>query len=284
MSYKPLREILAALDAQQRREIAALSGKVDDAELSRVREAKKRLATVTALFIEQSWDILAPQLETFSLEAEAGKTTEELRDYLAGLRQRSPAFAWGWLRARMNSWLMRRIEVCVPNLLPQYPEQAALYAQSLRETGSYWFRETPLHHLKAGYHTALGAACKWYGSAFELLEDAPPSCPHSMPCFQEELRLLASFSMTMLARNDGFLWDSTDARPLDAVLDGGMFLMAERAIEELSLSNAPDYGLRLGCPALRARRAAGLPAFPGIIAWVEQIFCRYLLEGKEVGA
>lgn len=283
MSRKPLREILAALDAQQRKEIAALSGKVDAAALNRAREAKKQLYTVTAFFIEQSWEVLAPQLETFSLESEAGKTTEELRDYLTGLRQRSPAFAWGWVRARMNVWLMRRIEACVPELLRREPEKAALYRDALRQTGSYWFRETPQHHLKAGYHTALGAACKWYGSACETLADAPPSCPYTVaaPHFQEELRLLASFSLTMLARTDGILWDSTDAKPLEAVFNGETLLMADSSVEDISLDAAPDYGLRFGCPALRTRRAAGLPAFSGIIDWVERIFSRYLLDAEE---
>ena len=276
MSYKPLRDMLAALDAQQRQEIAALSGKVNEAELSRVREAKRRLYTVTAFFIERSWEVLAPELETFSLEAEAGKTTEELGVYLKGLRRRGPAFAWGWVRARMDNWLMRRLEACVPSLLLQYPEESALYADSLRKMDYYWFRESPLHHLKAGYHTALGAACKWYGSAFEFLGDAPPSCPYAAPDFQEELRLFASFSLTMLARTDGFLWDSTDAKPLEAVLDGETLLIAEKAAAELSLENAPDYGLRLGCPALRARKTAGLPAFPGITDWVARTFSRSL--------
>ena len=281
MSYKPAREILCDLDEQQRKETAALSGLVDDAELNRVRNAKKRLFTVAAFFIEQSWEVLAPQLETFSLEAESGKTTEELRVYLAMLRQRQPSYAWGWIRARMDVWLMRRIEACVPDLLLQYPEKAALYTRSLRQVDAYWFRQTPLHHLKAGYHTALGVACKWYGSIFELLAAAPQSCPRAAPPFREEFRLFASFSLTMLSRTDGFLWDSTDAKPLDAVLEDEALLITHKAIEELSLSNAPDYGLRLGCPALRARRQAGLPAFSGIIAWVEQLFSRYLLEEKE---
>jgi hypothetical protein len=278
MSYKPLSEILSALDAQQRKELAALSEVVDTTELHRVRNARKQLSTVAVFFIERSWDVIAPQLEAFSLEAETGKTTEELQAYLQTLRNRQPAYAWGWIRARMNARLMRWIEACVPDLLLQYPEMAARYAKCLRKIDHYWFRESPLHHLKAGYHTALGVACKWYGSTFELLPNAPQSCPHATRRFREELRLFASFSMTMLTRTDGYLWDSADAKPLNAIVEEGTLKAAQQSPEELSLAAAPDYGLRLGCPALRARREAGLPAFPGIIDWVEQVFSRYLLE------
>ena len=271
--------MLLTLDAQQRKEMAALAGQVDAAALSRSREAKKRLYTVAAFFIQESWEVLAPQIETFSLEAESGKTTEELRAYLALLRQRPSAHAWGWLRARMNAWLMRRLEACVPPLLLQYPQQTALYKDSLRQVDAYWFRETPLHHLKAGYHTALGVFCKWRGATVASSAEAQTSCPYAPPGFQEELRLFASFSLTMLVRMDGCLWDSTDAKPMEAVLDGDTLLVAEKAIEELCLASAPDYGLRLGCPALRARREqAGLPAFPGIVDWVDRIFSRYLRE------
>ena len=140
----------------------------------------------------------------------------------------------------------------------------------------YKFRETPLHHLKAGYHTALGVACKWCGSAFELRHAMPPACPHAAPPLHEELRLFASFSMTMLARTDGYLWDAAGAKPLDAVLEDGELKIAPKTIAELSLDSAPDHGLRLGCPALRARCQTGLPVFSGIIAWVEQVFSHYL--------
>ena len=278
MFYGPLREILSALEAQQRQEFAALSGRVNAAALHRRRHARKQLYTVAVFFIEQSWEIIAPQAAAFSLEAETGKTTAEVREYLTGLRCRQAAYAWGWVRARMNARLMQWIEVCVPDLLRQHPEKAALYAHSLRRVDSYWFRETPLHHLKAGYHTALGVSCKWYGSAFELQSDLPPSCPYAAPRFQEELRRFASFSLTMLVRTDGYLWDSTDAKPLDAVMENGTLRMARKAVEGLSLETAPDYGLRLGCPALRARREAGLPAFVGLTDWVEQVFARYLAE------
>ncbi|HLK58774.1 MAG TPA: hypothetical protein VKU00_19535 [Chthonomonadaceae bacterium] len=277
MLYLSLSEILSALDAQQRKELAALSGGVDDAERNRLRNARKQLSTVAVFFIERSWEIIAPSLEAFSLEAEVGKTTGELREHLKRLHRRQPAFAWGWVRARMNARLMLLLEACVPNLLREYPERAALYTKSLRRVdASYWFRETPLHHLKAGYHTALGVACKWYGSTFELLQDRPQCCPLATRRFREELRLFASFSLTMLVRTDSYLWDSAGAKPLDAIWEDGTLKIALKTMEELSLDSAPDYGIRLGCPALRARRQAGEPAFPGILDWVEQVFSRYL--------
>ncbi len=168
------------------------------------------------------------------------------------------------------------LEECVPDLLAQHPEMAALYTDSLRKLDFYWFRETPLHHLKAGYHTALGVACKWYGAAFELHQETPGSCPHTTPRFRDELRQFASSSLTLLVRTDRYLWDSAGAEPMEAILEEGILKIASKLPPELSLDTAPDYGIRLGCPALRARRQEGTPAFPGIIDWVEQVFTQYL--------
>jgi len=278
MSYESLHEILAKLEAQQRRELDTLSKSVDRAQTDRKRRTRRQLSTVAVFFIEQSWESFAPTLETFSLEAEAKKSPEELRAYLNSLRRQEPAYAWGWLRARMNARLMQHLEACVPDLLQQHPEMAALYRKSLRRVDTYWFRETPLHHLKAGYHTALAVTCKWYGTAFELRTANPASCPHADLHFAAELRQFASLSMTMLTRTDGYLWDSAGAHPMDAILEDGTLKIRAKPVEEIALENAPDYGVRLGCPALRARRQEGSAAFPGIIEWVEQIFSRYHLE------
>lgn len=277
MTYRPLYEILTDLDAQQRRELTELSSSVDQAELERIRHARKQLATVAVFFIERSWGAIAPQLEAFSLEMETGKSSEELKAYLNKLHRTHPAYAWGWTRARMNARLMQLLEAWVPELLRQNPEMAALYQDSLRQVDAYWFRETPLHHLKTGYHTALAVSCKWYGAALELQKEArPSSCSHAMPHFSAELRQFASFSLTMLHRTDRYLWDSAGAEPLDAVWESGTLKIAHKAIEEISPASAPDYGLRLGCPALRARRQSGTPAFQGIVEWVEQVFSRHL--------
>ena len=278
MPHQTMQEILAALDAQQRREIAALAGLVEDAELKRARNAKRQLYAASAFFIERTWEVIAPQLRAFSLEAEAAKSTPQIQAHLHTLQARGPAFAWGWLRARMNACLMRHLDACVPDLLAEYPQQAALYVDSLHSVDAYWFRQSPPQHLKAGYHTALAVACKWYGSALELLLGPEASCPPAVCQFRGELRQFASFSMTMLERTDGYLWDSAGAEPLDAVIEEGTLKIGMRAIEELSLANAPDYGVRLGCPALRARSEAGPPAFDGVITWMEQVFSKYLLE------
>ena len=103
MSYKPINEILAELEAQQRRELATLSNAVDPARIDRKRRAKKQLSAVAVFFIERSWEVFAPTLETFSLEAEAKKSPEELRAYLNSLCGQQSAYAWGWVRARMNA-------------------------------------------------------------------------------------------------------------------------------------------------------------------------------------
>ena len=278
MPYKALNNILAELEEQQRRELAALSLSIDRAALNRMRSARKQLSKAAVFFIERSWDVVSSQLETFSLEAESGKSPEELHAYLNSLRQDQPVYAWGWIRARMNARLVQILDACVPDLLGEHPEMAILYRGSLQQVDSYWFRETPLLHLKVGYQTALGVACKWYGSALEPGKETSASCTHVTPHFAAELRHFASFSLTMLRRTDRYLWDSAGAAPLDAVLEDGTLKIAHKAIEEISLESAPDCGIRLGCPALRARRQSGAPAFHGIIDWVEQVFSRYLLD------
>ena len=278
MSYEPLHEILAQLEAQQRREFATLSDSVDPAQIDRKRRARKQLTAVAVFFIERSWEVIAPTLEEFSPEAEAKNSQEELKAYLNTLRLQQPDYAWAWLRARMNTRLMQRLEACVPDLLRRHPEMAALYQKRLRQVDTYWFRESPLHHLKAGYHTALAVTCKWYGAAFELRNANPAFCPHAAIDFSVELRQLASFSMTMLTRTDGYLWDSAGAKPMDVVLEEGILKLRAQTIEEIDLEGAPDYGVRLGCPALRARRQGGPAAFPGLLNWVEQTFSRYLLD------
>ena len=289
MQYKPLNEILDDLDAQQRREVSALTGRVAEAELKRRRAARQQLATVAVFFIEKSWERIGPSLQEFSLEAEAGSTRQEVLSHLESLSSRAPSYGWGWVRARMSSRLMREVEVCMPELLAIHPDLAAEYRDALRRLDAYWFRETPLHHLKAGYHTALAVACKWYGSAFELmnkkLNETPDGAPNETPeeplvielRLREGLRRFASFSMTMLYRTDGYLWDSAGAMPLDAIANGSTLFIGHRELEELDLTCAPDFGLRLGCPALRARAEHGLPAFSGIVQWVEQVFTEYLL-------
>ena len=114
MAYKPLREILSELDAQQRKELAALTGRVDEGKMKRIRSARRQLSTAAVFFIEQSWERIAPCLSDFSLEAETGKTAEEVRTYLEALRQEQHSYAWGWVRARMDARLMLLLEACVP--------------------------------------------------------------------------------------------------------------------------------------------------------------------------
>jgi hypothetical protein len=283
VAYLALSEVLSKLDAQQRKELAALAARADASEVRRARNAKKRLSDVSVFFIERSWEEISPQLMTFSVEGETGKSAAEIEAFLDSLRRRQPDYAWGWIRARMDARLMAWIEACMPELLAQYPEMADLYTQSLRRVGQYWFRETPIHHLKAGYHTALGVACKWYGSTFELLKAERQPCPAITSRFRDELRAFATFSLTMLVRTDGYLWDSAGARALNAIIDDGTLKIAARPFAKLCLELEPDYGVRLGCPALRARGSAEPPAFAGILDWVEDIFSRYLLHSDLEG-
>ncbi len=262
MSYEPLHEILAKLEAQQRCELTSLSSSVDHAQMDHKRSAKKQLSTAAVFFIEQSWEALAPTIETFSLEGEAKKSPEELQAYLNSLRSQQPSYAWAWVRARMNARLMQCLKVCVPDLLRQHPEMAALYHKSLRQVDTYWFRETPLHHLKAGYHTALGVACKWYGSAFELRNESPGACPHESLRFSAELRQFASFSMSMLTRTEGYLWDSAGAAPMNMVLEEGVLKLRGQLIEEIALESAPDYGVPPGLPCVTGTPTGGNSGFP----------------------
>jgi len=276
MPYSPLNEILTELDLLQRRENKSLAERIDPKRLQNKRESKRHLSTLAQFFIELSWEVIGPQLSGFSLEHEARKSEADLRAYIDELYQRHSAYAWGWTRARMSAWLMRMLEECVPELLSNHPEKAEEYARAMRQTDHYGFRVSPLHHLKAGYHTALCVACKWHGTAYELSRCIPPDCPHDTPQFRDELRFFASFSMSMLARSDGYLWDSAGAEPMDAVLDDGILKPASLEIEEVQLERVPDFGVRLGCPALRAKCADGSAAFIGIVEWVEHEFGRWL--------
>ncbi len=276
MSYSPLNEILAELDLLQRREITVLSERVDQKRLTKKRDAKRQLSSLALFFIERSWEVIGPQVVMFKLEHEARKSEADLRAYIVELYQRHSAYAWGWTRARMSAWLMRRLEECVPELLTSYPEKALEYASALRDADHYGFRVSAMHHLKAGYHTALCVACKWHGTACELIRTAPPGTSHAMPQFRDELRLFATFSMSMLARSDGYLWNSAGAEPMDAEFENGILKPATREIEEVPLENVPDFGVRLGCPALRAKSAEGPAAFMGIVQWVEREFGTWL--------
>jgi hypothetical protein len=274
-AHARLDSVLSTLDLHQRRELEALAACAGKDAITHRREGKRELYAAARFFIEHTWEHLAPRLEEFSLEAESGKSTPDLHEYLRELQARQPAFAWGWMRSKMNAALMRCIEDSLPGLLAQHPEAAVHYQECLSHVDHYWFRQTPMHHLKAGYHTALSVACKWYGSAFELWCASADASTH--PALRKELRMFASFSMTMLARTDGWLWDSAGAEPMDVIVEDGRLKVATRQLEELNLVHAPDYGVRLGCPALRARREQGPPPFDGIVQWVEEVFERYLL-------
>ena len=116
-TYRSLNNILADLDAQQRRELAALRARIEPRELNRRRNAKNRLWTAAEFFIERSWEAIANHIRGFSLELHTGNSEAEIRAHLADLRIQGAAYAWGWLRARMDEWLMIQLEFCVPELL-----------------------------------------------------------------------------------------------------------------------------------------------------------------------
>ena len=273
MTYLPLQQILDSLDQQQREQWVELTANTSEVERRKRREARQELARMATVLIERSWLEISPRMEAFTLEREAGMSTELLQDYITSLAHREAAYAWSWVRSRMNGPLMQWIEEIVPRLLAQDPDLETHYLICLRSVYQYGFRSSPLHHIKAGYHTALGVACKWYGSTLENLPAGSPP-----PQFSEELRQFASFSMSMLARTDGYLWDSAGAAPMDIVMAEGGMLLTVKDFPHLDLTKAPDYGVRLGCPALRARSEQGPAAFSGIICWVETLFTRHLLE------
>ena len=266
--YKPLPDILASLHTQQMEELALIS-------LSQEKKHKQDLYRSSIFFIEQSWQRIEPVFQGESFGLELGMSRPELTTYLQELQSRNPAFAWGWLRSRMNKKLLGIVTEVTPDLLEQFPKEAKLYTKSLRQCGQYWFRETPLHHLKAGYHTALGVACKWYGSYYErcTTQGVAPDL-----IFRAELRSFASFSMTMLHRTDGYLWDSAAASDLDAIIERGQPLLREQSIERIDPNTMPDKATRLGCPALRAKQigTAQQSPFDGVVQWVEQVFQEYL--------
>jgi hypothetical protein len=269
MIHKPLSEILSALHQQQVQELSLIKFEAE-------KKNKQELYKITIFFIEKSWlliekDLLTP---TFGLTFE--QSPEELRIYLKELKTRNPAFAWGWLRARMNERLLSLVAEALPSMLNQYPVEAKKYNKALRKCGQYWFRETPLHHLKAGYHTALGVACKWYGSYIEkcLEQGIEPT-----QTYQDELKTFASFSMSMLHRTDKYLWDSAASVDLEAIVEDSFLLVHEKKIDTIEPISLPDKAARLGCPALRAKKSdeSLYSPFDGVILWVEKVFHSYLL-------
>ena len=272
-------KILAKLEAQQRRELATLSNLVDDADLDRKRAAKKQLSTVAVFFIERSWEAFAPTLETFSLEAEAKKSPEELRAYLNSLRRQQPAYAWAWLRARMNARLMQCLEACVPDLLRQHPEMADLYRESLRQVDAYWFRDSAASSQdRLSYRS--GGRLQMVRLGFRVAAREPRLLParRSPP-----LCGVAAARVVLPDHNDPNRRLSLGLGrrvPHGCHSGGGKVQVSRPAHRGIALESAPDYGVRLGCPALRARRQDGPAAFPGLLDWVEQTFSHYLL-GRE---
>ena len=282
MDFVTLHTILEQLDAQQRAELAGLDAMAasDPAEarrLERSRAARLRMRASAVFFIERSWERIAPQLGQFNLAIATGKSEQELAAYVESLLRREPAYAWGWMRARMNHRLMQLLEECWPHLEARHTAEMAEYAAALKALDYYWFRQSPRHHLKAGYHTALAVACKWYGTAMELAATEMRGQQPPDLSFKKELHLFASASMTMLSRSDGWLWDSAGAEPLEARLEGTTLCPKHRPLPRLELSAQPDCGVRMGCPALRARAAGAQSApFLGVIAWMENTYCSTL--------
>ena len=271
--HKPLELILSELNDFQQKELATVAE-----ELKSEKNKKQELSRASIFFIEKSWEYIYPHLQKEQFGLLLDKNHDEVIVYLEELRSRNPAFAWGWLRARMNERLMQLITECVPDLIMSYPKEAVRYQKALRKTGYYWFRETPLHHIKAGYHTALGVACKWYGSYFE-------TCPDKKKMrisFERELKTFASFSMSMLQRTDTLLWDSAAARAMECIhqKDTVQFKIAEVANRDLHTEI--DKGARVGCPALRAKSYCTEidTPFIGTIRWVEAVFDAFL-SGKK---
>jgi hypothetical protein len=178
----------------------------------------------------------------------------------------------------MNAHLMKHLNAAWPGLVANFPSEMREYANSLKALDHYGFRVSPQHHLKAGYHTALAVACKWYGTAAEHVATHPDwQAPAG---FKKELRLFAASSMTMLARTDGWLWDSAGAEPMDAQMHGATLLAAHKHMPVLSLETQQDCGVRMGCPALRAKAEDGPTPFNGIVEWVERVYSEALLDGR----
>ena len=286
MNYLALQEIITELDAHQRTEQAVLDelakARPDVArKAAQARDARRRMLSSAVFFIEQSWAAISPAIAAFSLAENAGKSPEELNTYLRGLLIREPAYAWGWTRARMNAHLMRHLNAAWPGLVANFPSEMKEYANSLKALDHYGFRVSPQHHLRAGYHTALAVACKWYGTAAEHAANHPGS--QRAAGFTKELRLFASCSMTMLARTDRWLWDSAGAEPMDAQMEGNTMRVAHKPVSVLNLETQQDCGVRMGCPALRAKAEEGPTPFNGIVEWVERVYSEALLDGAPFG-
>lgn len=220
---------------------------------------KKELYKVTEGFIERSWQDISKELLTEDL----GLGNLIIGDYLKELKTRGSAFPWAWIRARSEEAVINRLRI---------DDDITEYTKHLRKNGKYWFRETPHHHLKLGYHTAISAFWKMLGGGHALyLEKTGQFSPSNRESLLKLSRVMATFNLEMLLALDGVLWDGAAANPLDLEIshDGEPHLTDETI--ELVTERFKDPSQRLGCPALRTT------AFSGIQNWCEQVFDRVYL-------
>ena len=194
------------------------------------------------------------------------------------------------LRALANATTDRAVDESVAQVRDEefYDE----LSRNLKAAGVFWFREDPVKQLKLGFHTALSAFFKCYGSALALLHDAAVAGSTTArellgdrERLQRELREMkgilvwaASTDLVTLHILDGALWDANRYERAVALrwreTDGvGAFLFDAETIRQLSakIENAPVTEPRLGCPALRVKTEERQSLIVASSDWVEEI-------------
>lgn len=241
-----------------------------------LKDPKKPLHVISKFFISHTWNEIEPKL---MVPPNYGLTLpSDLSTYLVTLHERNPAFPWAWFRSRCTELLVEHLEKVLPKILEAHPKEAALYIKTLRKAGFYWFRQTPLHHLKLGYHTAISALWKMWGGGYELC------LKHNIPWddkFQEKFfsyaKQTASFHLEMLTAVDGTLWDGAGATSIPADgFDGGEPVISMEHIKKI-LEGFPKNPKmlsegRLGCPALTSQAQNTKSVFDGVTMWTDKIF------------
>lgn len=215
---------------------------------------KRELYKVAEGFIESTWTTISREL----LKEDLGLGHLEIGDYLRELKTRGSAFPWAWMRARCEEALLNRLKI---------KEDTTLYTKLLRKNGHYWFRETPYHHLKLGYHTAISAFWKMLGGGHALyMEKTGDFTEQNRRSLLKLTKIMATFNLEMLIALDGVLWDGAAANPLTLEIskDGEPKLTDD--VIELVRAKFINPSERLGCPALRTR------AFQGVCDWTELVF------------
>lgn len=252
-----------------------------------LKDPKKPLHIISKFFISHTWNEIEPLL--MSSKNYGLTLPDDLNSYLVELNKRNPAFPWAWFRSRCTEVLIEHLERVLPKILENNPKEANTYLKSLKKAGFYWFRQTPLHHLKLGYHTAISALWKMWGGGVELCLKHNVEWNEKMhEQFFNYAKQTASFHLEMLTAVDGVLWDGAGATSIPASsFENGVPEISKEQIEMILSGFPKNPGQlsegRFGCPALTSKATRTKSIFDGVAFWIEKIFREIYLPAIKSG-